>query len=161
MSVPVPVLGALDVFGQIIRAEMNTKREKEITKRANHMASLQASLASERIAAQKDILILLIKTAQHVFDRKMDLIQSSFESAMELIRTHQEALIAEKEGLKQASLKQLDKMEYLLMRERINDIDGALLELDHRAMVLNKDIQAMVQSMSLDVSGRAAMIGNI
>jgi len=140
---------------------MNATAEREITTRQVRLAEIEAAVASERIQAQRDVAKLLIETARHVFDRKIDTLQSSLNAVIGLIQQSHAALVTSRESAQNAALCATSKQDRLLANARLGEIDRELARLEHEGAKLHADMQVFLQMidvkqplLSLPFSGR-------
>lgn len=140
---------ALQAFGQMLQAEMNAAAEREITTRKVRLAEIEAAVASERIQAQRDVAKLLIETARHVFDRKIDALQSSFNAVIGLIQQSHASLVASRESAQQTALCASGKLDRLRANQRLGHIDKELARLEHEGAKLHADMQMFLQMIDV------------
>jgi hypothetical protein len=148
-----PVLEGLRVFGNLITSEFMYQRECEVTVRENHLRALEAQERQEHRAAQKELLTLLIKTAKHVFDRKMDYLERSYGQLMKMLGRHQKALLEREAKLDKAMIVAKTHEDRLVVLSELAKVRETLLELEHRATQVHKVMETLVQSIGLSFEG--------
>jgi hypothetical protein len=107
---------------------------------AKFRSSVELDLAKIEIAARKEVLLRLIDLSQHVFDRKIDAYQSSYNDMMAFYREERAQLLERQSTLVarvyDPSLSQdrfpAVQQELSEVRRNIDRLDGAAKELTER-----------------------------
>jgi hypothetical protein len=144
----VPIL-ALQAFSHMLHAEMMAATQREKNARDVRLAEIQAAITRERIQAQRDVATLLVETAKHVFDRKIDVLQASFNAVIALIQESHTSLIASREAAQTAVLAATTKRDRLIANQRLGQIDKELARLEHEGAKLHADMQMFLQTIDM------------
>ena len=139
----------LQIFAQILQAEMHAKAYRLETERQIELSKIEAAITSQTIQAQKEIATLLITTARHVFDRKLDVLHESFNAILALIQRSHENLVSERVSLTAAVITAKSKQDKLVANERLGSVDRELARLEHEATALHADMQAFLRVVDI------------
>jgi hypothetical protein len=139
----------LQIFAQILRAEMHEKAMQRETVRQIEISKIEATIATQTIQAQKELGELLITTARHVFDRKIDVLHASFNAILGFTQRSHECLVSERASLTVAVIKATSKEDKLIANDRLGAVDRELARLEHEAATLHADMQAFLRIVDI------------
>lgn len=149
---PVPMI-AIQLFAEFLRAQNQARSIQASNDHHLALARLEASLHEQRLHAQTEISTLLITTARHVFDRKTDILMSSFSSVLDLLKSSHSSLLSERHSLSERLHSAKTKQDRLLCNQRLGDIDRRLSLLEHESRTLHADMLTYLDT--LDIRGVA------
>lgn len=149
----------LQVFSRILEAELHARAMRAETERQVQLANIEASITSQQIQAQKEVAVLLITTARHVFDRKVDLLHASFDSVLGLIQRSHDRLANQRAELTTVVIVAKSKQERLIANERLGTVDRELARLEHEAATLHAQMQAFLRMIDISLPLTPLQIG--
>jgi hypothetical protein len=141
----------LQIFAEILRAELYSKAQRQEAERQIQLAKIEAAVRSETIQAQRHVAELLIATARHVFDRKIDVLHDSFNAILAIIQHAHESLVSERAALTATVITAKSRQDKLIATQRLAEIDRELARLEHEAATLHADMQAFLRVVDIQL----------
>ena len=142
----------LQSLAMILGSQLERDRMHEETLRIKALETLRSETEQQKISAQKEVILAIIEAGQYVFDRKYEAMISSYNSMMELINKHQEALLEDERNIANQLMEEDDDNRYARLMARQTDVRKQLMDIQHEAQKVYKDMNALLTVLELDLS---------